>query len=395
MTYPSQEAHALEGIWLAAAFSKLVDTSFFMPRLRISRSKLRELYDISDAPLRIRPMYLDHSLSRFISFYEQFVSYYLRFQPQWAGFRGKKILYVRAPKELIYWASLRERQKWLKDWIFIFEADDVLGLDPNQLHGTNPFELHDGPEGQQRQALFRALLNFDLIVCVTQALADDLRLWSNNALQPHVIRHASPLLRTSSPPRIRSFDNKIVLGYIGTIDQYRGVNILLDAMRFLPQNYSLRLVGKFRQEKGVDPDWLNKYMEDPQISSRVELIGVVPIHAVAAEIDRCDIVLQPASNDLIDSRYASPMKSYDYKVRGKPIIAADVPGHHELFQDGQNAIFYHLDPQYLADCIINLVKHPYLAERIARKGWEQAVDYTYPRRAEKILSLALRNHGRK
>jgi glycosyltransferase involved in cell wall biosynthesis len=128
-------------------------------------------------------------------------------------------------------------------------------------------------------------------------------------------------------------------------------------------------------------------MEDPRIGSKVELNIVDTIHDVAAEIDQCDIVVQPASNDIIDSRYAAPLKSYGYMVRGKPIVAGDVPCHRELFQDGKTAALYPLDPQSLANCVTNLVNNPVLAERLARGAWEQAADFNFARRAEEITSL--------
>lgn len=387
MTYPSSEANAIQAITMASAFSRVADTTFFIPRLKTSITALRQQYGISDAPVKIQPMYLDRFPSRFSNRCNQFVSLYLPLHPVWALFRGDKVLFVRSPKELIYWSAWKERHKRLKDWIFVFEAHDVLGMDPNTFQGGNPFDLKDGSEGEYRQALLKALHNFDLIICVTQTLADDLRLWTNNAIRPHVVRHASPLLRASSPARIHSAE-KVILGYIGTIDLYRGVNTLLESLRFLPQNYVLRLVGRVKQEKGVDPNWLNDYMKNPLIGAQVELVNAVPVHAVADEIDRCDIVLQPASHDMIDSRYASPLKSYDYMARGKPIVVADVPCHHELFQDGENGIFYRVgDPQHLAERIVELVNNPRAAEKIARTGWEQSVDFTYSRRAETILSL--------
>ena len=388
MTYPSAEANALQAIKMAAAFSKMVDTTFFVPRLKTSKLKLKQLYEISDSPLQIFSMSLDLFPSGFRINYEKCISFFLRFHPQWNMYRGQKILFFRTPKELLYWGLQRESQKWLRDWTFVFEAHDVLGLDPNQFQNTNPFDLQDGIEGRRSQLLLQALLNLDLVVCVTQALADDLKAWSNNKVQPQVVRHASPLSRTSSPPQIRFFGKNITLGYIGTIDQYRGVNIILEAMRLLPKNYTLRIVGRMRKEKDVASDWLNKYLNDPLIRTRVELKNVVPIHKVAGEIDRCDIVLQPASNDIIDTRYASPLKSYDYMMRGKPIVAADVPCHHELFQDGENAILYSVTPQHLADRITYLGNNPDHAERIARAGWEQAVDFTYSQRAHTILSFA-------
>lgn len=391
MAFPNPEANTFDAIWSAAALSEKADTTFLMPRLKTSESELRDYYEIPRSPLRLQSMYLnylpDRFKLRFKACYEQFLALYLRFHPHWAGFHGQKILYAREPRELLYWGLQRERQKWLKDWVFCYEAHDHLGLDPNQFDGSNPFELQDGPEGQQCQAVLRAVLNFDLVICNTQALTDDLRSWMNNRVQPCFIRLASPLPRPAQPPQIR-FGDKIVLGYIGTIDRLRGVNLLLEAMRFLPQNYSLRLVGRLRQEKGVDPNWLNKYVEDPSLNGRIEVDNSLPIRDVAGEIDRCDIVIQPASNDVLDSKYVAPMKSYGYMRRGKPIVAADVPCHHEIYREGENAVLYPLEPRHLAERIVNLVNSPGLAERIARGAWEQSEAYNFPRRADEILSLA-------
>lgn len=391
-SFPSTEANTFDAVWTASALSEIVDTTFFVPRLKTSKDALRKYYEIPGSHLRLQSMHLnilpDTFLLMFRSYYEYALLLYLRFHPDWAGFRGKKILYVREPRELLFWGAQKQNQKWLKDWVLCYEAHDPLGLDPNKFQGSNPFALREGPQAVKAQAVLQAARNFDLIICNTQVLADDIKSWTNGVLQTHYIALASPLPRLTEPPRISSFDEKVTLGYIGTIDQYRGVDVLLEAMRFLPRRFSLRIVGRLRQEVGVDPKWLDQYMKDPQISSRVELDIVDSIQDVAGEIDRCDIVLQPASHDVLDSRYAAPLKSYGYMVRGKPIIAGDVPCHRELFQDGKIAALYALDPRSFADCVLDLVAHPERAECMARGAWEQAIEYNLPRRADDILALA-------
>lgn len=386
MYYPSQEANALQAIKMAAAFSKINDTTFFIPRKNIVNKKLKQHYAITDAPLNIHSM----ALNRF-SFgfnYHQYVLSYFRFHPSWAVSKGSKILFVRVPKELIFWGLQRERHEWLKKWTFVYEAHDISGLDLDQFKEHPTFDGHHIDEKNSSQVIWRALRNFDLVICVTKTLADDLTLWSSNTIQPHVIRHASPLTRVSKPPVINFSEKKIVIGYVGTIDHYRGVNVLMEAIRLLPQNFRLRLVGRVRQEKDVDPNWLEHYMKDPRISNKVELIGAVPVGKVAEEIDRCDILVQPASSDIIDSRYASPLKSYDYMVRGKPIIVADVPCHHELFCENINGYFYrHDDPKHLAEVVEFLVNDPKQAQRISHNNWEQAIDFSYDIRAKRILGL--------
>jgi len=220
-------------------------------------------------------------------------------------------------------------------------------------------------------------------------------------LQPRVVRHASALPRLSRAPIFVPYGKEIVLGYIGTMDRERGVDSLLAAMRWLPENVSLRLVGRVPGQGAGNrsPVWLADLLREPKIGERVELVPPVPIGQVAGEIDRCDILLQPASEDIISLRYRAPLKLFDYMVRGKPIVAADVPCHRELLQDGVNACMYRYnDPKHLAEKIMSLVKHPWQAEVLSQRAWEQSADHTYEARARRILELVdevyERQHGR-
>ena len=224
------------------------------------------------------------------------------------------------------------------------------------------------------------------MICNMQTLADDMRAWSKKILNPHVLTLASPLPRVASLPEIH-FGEKIIVGYIGTIDKLRGVDILLEAIRMLPENFTLRIVGRFRKENGVDPNWLNLYLDDPNLQSKLDINIVKQIDDVAAEIDLCDILIQPASTDLFDERYTAPLKSYGYMVRGKPIIAGNVTSHHELFNNGEAAVLYNLNPEHLSECIKNLANHPELAEKIAYNAWKKAEYFSFSRKVDDLLSM--------
>lgn len=392
--YPSAMANAIQAIKTAAALSTLADTTFFVPGVATSQASLKEDYAISETPLRIQSMQMDKwrlltlTLSaRIKNFYAKSLSFYLQYHPAWSGFQGEKVLFARATTEMIYWGLQREKSKWLKNWTFIFEAHDALGFKADECDGKNPFDLKEGAEGKYRQTLLRALLNYDRVISLSQALADDIAAWTNNAIQPKVIGQASSVPRLPQPLRTE-FGDEIVIGYIGTIDQLRGVKVLLDAVQYLPQNYKLRLVGKVRQEKGVDTNWLDAYLKDPSINAQIEYFPPVPLEQVANEIDQCDILIQPATKNTEYDRYASPLKAFDPMMRGKPILAADTPGMRALYQNGKSADFYHIDPRTLAEKITNLVLHPEHVEKIAHAGWEQGEEHTYLHRAEKILSFA-------
>ena len=306
--------------------------------------------------------------------------------PKWWGMRQRKMLFVRGLSDFIYWGLAKTYLWWARNWVFVYEAHDAAGLDEQAILEKNPFGLQEGAEGQKRQKIIRALGNFDLVLTVTQALADDLQQWTDKIIQPYVVRHASPFSRPQKFPKPPSMGGEVILGYVGTIDKYRGVDILLKAMRFLPKSILLHLVGRIPE--GKDAEWLRILLSDPNVGSRVKLIGHVPVDQVVVEIDRCDVMLQPASGHPFTLRYASPLKSYDYMVRGKPIIVADVPCHKELFQDGINARLYrHDDEKHLAACIRSLINQPRQMEMIAKATWKQAAEYNYDGRARRILGL--------
>ena len=387
--YPSQQTNALQAIRMAAAFDELTETTFFMPRLATRKQDLLKFYGISGSSLRLQPMGFntvpDRVLGRIDHYYDRAVALVLRYGSRWRGRSEKKVLFVRDPKELLFWGLQKAYVKAFRDWVFIFEGHSTIGLTPNPQEGQPVFVTESDAERKYQQAVRKALMGFDLVLAVTQALATALSEWTDGVLAPLVVRHASPLMRLEKPPEIQ-FGEKIIIGYIGQVSHFKGVDVMLDAFKFLPNNFSLRLVGA-HHKKGANRDWVQQKIHEGQLEGRVEVHPPVPIGAVADLIDGCDILVQPASHDVLNACFEAPLKSFDYMVRGKPIVAADVPAHHELYRDGKNGLMYALNPVDLAAKITTLVNNPALANRIARGAWEQSAQYEYLQRAKTILDL--------
>jgi len=386
MQFPSQEANTFDSVWTASALSRVVDTTLFIRESSISKRKIKKYYNIQGTPLKIKSMHLnlipDRELMKIPYHYEKALSYYLRINPFWLTQND-----IRHPKGLLYWGIARLNQSWLKSWKLVYEAHDPLGIDPDQFGDQNPFDLINGREGNRHQEILKAVKNFDVVICNSKSLADDIQAWTNGEVNTHPILIGSNLPRLDHSPNINGFIGKVVLGYIGTIDRQRGVDILLEALKLLPNKFILRLVGRLRDEVGVDPHWLQQYLNDPKLANRIELKIENPISDVVQEIDQCDILIQTASSDLQYARYGVPLKAFCYMNRGKPIIVGDVPCFHEFFHNGENALYYHLDPRSLANSVLYLVNHPKFAEKIARGALEQSEKYALSHRVDKILAL--------
>lgn len=401
--YPSPEANALQTIQMAAGFGRQTgDTHLFVHDHTDSELQIRRRYAIDGSPLKIKSIHAknwpfhayDNTMARFLIYNSAVVLLLGLNQLRNKAREQLKVLFVRSRLEQLYWGLLRPYILPLRDWVFVTEVHDDLtwlfGFDDHGIDPDKPALLAKRQMSARYRRTKRALANFDLVFCPTSIAAEDIAALTEGAVQPVVLRHGSGLTRPDSLPQVWAGDDQIVLGYIGTIDQIRGVGQLVKALRFLPPRFSLRLVGRIsgQAENARMPAWFEKLLTDNGVTERVNIIPRVPYREIASQIAQCDILLQPASDHIMSLRYRSPLKLFDYMVCGKPIIAADVPCHRELLQDGVNARLYrHGDVEHLAACIESLVDQPMQAETIARAAWEQSAEYTYDARAQRILEL--------
>lgn len=388
--YPDSAANALQTIQMAAAFSRVAgDCRLFVHSLKLSSGELFEQYGVQPSPLLIASGGVDrwpralreHGRAKFL-LYNSSVAARLGFGGQ-RQLRKMNVLFVRSRLELNYWGLLRPYLPWLRTWRFVYESHDL---------ETGPLGANTGNEARLHRALL-AMRRFDVVVAITKALAEDIREASEGAVRPHVVTLASALPRLERAPEVNfNRGRPIVLGYVGTIDQMRGVEVLLEALPLVDADVRLRLVGRVRgSEGGRLPEWLASLLARPEIASRVEIHEPVPYKGVTAKIDEADIVMLPAGSNQHYSRYAAPLKLFDYMVRGKPIVAAGVEGLREILTDRRNAVLYHANsPASAAQAISTLTSSNHLASAVAAAAWRDSEQYTYEARARRILDLAER-----
>ena len=124
-------------------------------------------------------------------------------------------------------------------------------------------------------------------------------------------------------------------------------------------------------------------------NERIIYSSFVPYNQVTSIIDDCNIVIAPGSQtDRHVSEYASPLKIFDYMVRGKIIISAKLAGHMDVLYDKVNCIFYEPDnPKDLANSILLASENSNLSNSIAKKAFKNSLSYTLEKRADKISNF--------
>ncbi len=169
--------------------------------------------------------------------------------------------------------------------------------------------------------------------------------------------------------------------YTGSLYPWKGVDALIEAVKFLPGEKLLVVGGGARIEE------LRRLAMTEGVAGRVEFAGPVPRRMIRDYLSRARVAVLP-NVPSVPSQFSSPLKLFEYMASGVSIVASDMPTFQEILTHGKNAILVKPgDPLALAKGIKMLLDDPELASRIARAAKQDARNYTYDRRAERILDI--------
>jgi len=178
---------------------------------------------------------------------------------------------------------------------------------------------------------------------------------------------------------------RLVLGFVGFVRDWHGLDGVIDALAKEPEaaGLTLRVVGDGPVRAALEQQAIQL-----GISDRVEFTGLVPHDTVADEVASFDIALQPAV-----TAYASPLKIFDYMAAGCAIVAPDQPNIREILDAGRTALLFPTnEPGAQWSCLRQLLQDPALRARLggaARKELEQR-DYTWLGNAQRVVALGTR-----
>ena len=155
--------------------------------------------------------------------------------------------------------------------------------------------------------------------------------------------------------------------YVGNLEHYQGVGLLLDAMEKLPaaERCNLVVIGgtptmvedhrRMAVEKGLD--------------GNIRFLGHRPIDNLGNYLRQADILCSPRLKGV-----NTPMKIYSYMAAGKAILATDIASHTQVLDDAC-AMLVAPDAQAMADGLGRLIGDAGLRDRLgaasARRAGEE------------------------
>ena len=134
--------------------------------------------------------------------------------------------------------------------------------------------------------------------------------------------------------------------YAGHLYEYNGVDVLIEALTRLP-HARLRVVGGHPRDR-ADRARLAALVRDRGLTERVAFTGPAAPLEVPDRLRDAHALVAPLL-DVPYTRYASPLKLFQYMAAGRPIVASDLPCHREVLRDGATArLFTPGDPEALS-----------------------------------------------
>jgi glycosyltransferase involved in cell wall biosynthesis len=255
---------------------------------------------------------------------------------------------------------------------------------------------------QQPEGFFEYVLtNADGLVAITQSLKDAIiGKYKVDGSRIFVGADGVRAERVTSPPmskaQARATINmagqyeKLVL-YTGQILPGKGVETFIDAVKELDERTGFLIVGG----SPAMVDQLRARTRADQISN-MQFTGMVAPSAVASFQAAADVLVLPNTHDSSISPYTSPLKLFEYMSARRPIVASDLPVFREVLCDGENSLLFSPgDPRALSQAISRLLSDDALAERLASKAFADVQQYTWEKRARRILDFIEEQKGQR
>jgi glycosyltransferase involved in cell wall biosynthesis len=248
------------------------------------------------------------------------------------------------------------------------------------------FEVHEifhlAAHGERsRERLKRAELGVysevDALVSISQAIKEYLIQMGIPGGSIHVVRNGVEKEWFS----VRQEPSASYICYTGSLYPWKGVDTLILAMKHLPGEKLVIVGGGGRMEV------LKSLTVKEAVSDRVDFAGAVPRRLVPGYLSHSKVAVLPNILSM-PSQFSSPLKLFEYMACGVPIAASDMPVFREVLTHKENAVLVEPNnPEALAEGVRFLIENPDKAAQIAWKAKNDALDFTYEKRAEKIVDV--------
>jgi glycosyltransferase involved in cell wall biosynthesis len=236
------------------------------------------------------------------------------------------------------------------------------------------------------------LTGADHVVAVSEALrtyATDLGVRPDrvsvvpNAVDPDMFR---PFLGPSSIKQQLGWTDRFVVGFVGSMKAWHGVDTVLQALRLVGDvnsPFRLLLVGS-----GPMLPQLQEQSRRLGLTDAVHMTGAVPHHAVPDLVRAMDVTVVSYAADAAD--YFSPVKLFEYMAMARPVVAARIGQVCGVIDEGRTGWFYTPGIARELASVIGMLEHERDLCRTAGAAARERVirEHTWRHNARRVMAIA-------
>jgi glycosyltransferase involved in cell wall biosynthesis len=181
-------------------------------------------------------------------------------------------------------------------------------------------------------------------------------------------------------------EGKFIIGYIGTIDSHKRVDVLLKAFKKITTQHPeafLLIIGN-----GPDYETVLRLAEELSLNDSVKFTGWINHANVPRYLNCLDLAVHHYAND-----YMSPLKVFEYMAVGLPVLGPRIPAVLEIFTDRKHLVLTDGSVDDVFSKVAELMENQVLRAKIAEEGrslitkhytWEQNADFILTTLKEKV-----------
>ena len=143
--------------------------------------------------------------------------------------------------------------------------------------------------------------------------------------------------------------NDVLLLYQGNLNYGRGLELMLEVMKKLPEKYKLLIIGD-----GILRKFLEKYVSDNNLADRVFFLGYIDNSELLDYTKEADIGFNLLENINKSKEMASPNKLFEYIQAEIPSISTDTPENRNIVEKYGTGWLVGNDADKIVELILNI-----------------------------------------
>ncbi|NLF84305.1 MAG: glycosyltransferase family 4 protein, partial [Candidatus Gastranaerophilales bacterium] len=206
-----------------------------------------------------------------------------------------------------------------------------------------------------RSTLLRMVSKNLHFICPSQAIANLVVLSGKDKSRIHVVNNALANEKFQIEP---CYENKGYFLYVGRLEKTKGLHYLIEAMKHVPRNVKLHIVGKGNREEDLKKQASSLGLDN------IDFLGFRSGKELEEEYKNCIATILPCN--WFENFPTTILESYAY---GKPVIASKLGGIPEMIDNGISGILTEpTDINGLANAMNRLLNDKELVVNMGKAG---------------------------